>query len=341
VAAEPTVSLALVGCGSFALDVEATLRGLPEARVAAVCDVDARAAEPFGRRLGVPWFTDFDQLLSRSEAQAVVIMTPHATHRDLTVAAARAGRHVFCEKAMAVDVAQCHEMVQAAEANRVKLMVGHKRRLRPAFATMGEVLRSGELGAVQVLTVTGYHDRQLAGWWTQRSEVGGLLFWAGVHDVDTLRFLCGEVASVYALAGPKTHDGTDYTDSVSAVLRFRSGAVGSIQVSPYYPLREYRTSFGFEIVCEHGGMSYDPRTIGVVYQATGGERHEVRFPDYGFETAFHQEFASFLGWILRDEPPLLTGLDGLRCVEILQAIELSMARGSVICLPLAPDERGP
>ncbi|MBV9354418.1 MAG: Gfo/Idh/MocA family oxidoreductase [Chloroflexi bacterium] len=338
---EPTVALALVGCGSFALDVEATLGELPAARIVAVCDVEAASAERFGRRLGVPAFTDLHQLLRRSDAEAVVIMTPHATHRDLTVAAAQAGRHVFCEKAMAVNVAQCHEMVQAAEANGVKLMVGHKRRLRPAFARMGEVLRSGELGAIQVLTVTGYHDRQLAGWWTRRSEVGGLMFWAGVHDVDTLRFLCGEVASVYAVAGPKTHGGTDYTDSISAVLRFRSGAVGSIQVSPYYPLRQYRTSFGFEIVCEHGGMSYDPRSISVVYQATGGERHELCFPDYGFETAFRQEFASFLAWIVRDEPPLLTGLDGLRCVEILQAMELSMARGSVICLPLAHEERGP
>lgn len=338
---EPTVSLALVGCGSFALDVEATLRGLPEARIVAVCDVDGAAAERFGARLDVPWFTDFDTLLTSSDVEAVVILTTHATHRDLTLAAARAGRHVFCEKAMAVNVAECHEMVDAAAAHGVKLMVGHKRRLRPAFATMGEVLRSGVLGAVQVLTVTGYHDRQLSGWWTKRSQVGGLMFWAGVHDIDTLRFLCGEVEFVYAVAGPKTRPDTDYADSVSAVLRFRSGAVGSVQVSPYYPLRQYRTSFGFEIVCERGGMRYDPRTISVEYQASGGERHEVRFPDYGFETAYHQEFASFLGWILRDEPPVLTGLDGLRCVEILQAIELSMARGSVICLPLAPDERGP
>jgi myo-inositol 2-dehydrogenase/D-chiro-inositol 1-dehydrogenase/scyllo-inositol 2-dehydrogenase (NAD+) len=303
--------------------------------------VNPAAAQAFGARLGVPCFTDFQDLLAHSEAQAVVIMTPHVTHHDVAVAAARAGRHVFCEKAMAINVAECHAMIAAAAANGVKLMVGHKRRLRPAFATMSQVLRSGVLGNVQILTVTGYHDRELHGWWAQRSEVGGLMFWAGVHDVDTLRFLCGEVESVYALAGPKTHTNSDYTDSVSAILHFRSGAVGSIQVSPYYPLREYRTSFGFEIVCERGGMSDDPRNIAVAYQPTGGERQEVVFPDYGFESAYLQEFGSFLGWILRDEAPLLTGQDGLRCVEILQAIELSMARGGVVRLPLPVDERGP
>jgi myo-inositol 2-dehydrogenase/D-chiro-inositol 1-dehydrogenase/scyllo-inositol 2-dehydrogenase (NAD+) len=338
---ERAVSMALVGCGSFAEDVVATLRQLPEAHIVAVCDVNPVAAETFGTRLGVPCFTDLNRLLAKSDAQAVVIMTPHSTHHDLTVAAARARRHVFCEKAMAVNVAECHAMVDAARVNGVKLMVGHKRRLRPAFATMGKVLHSGVLGKVQVLTVTGYHDRELHGWWATKSAVGGLMFWAGVHDIDTLRFLCGEVDSVYAVAGPKTHTNSDYSDSVSAILQFRSGAVGSFQVSPYYPLRQYRTSFGFEIVCERGGMSYDPRTISVAYQTNGGEQQVVQFADYGFETAYLQEFQSFLSWILRDEPPVLSGEDGLRCVEILQAIELSMARGCVVRLPLPIDERGP
>src|SRR5439155_18790057 len=115
-----------------------------------------------------------------------------------TVAAAEAGRHVFCEKAMAVNVAECREMIASARAHGVKLMVGHKRRLRPAFATMGQILRSGLLGRVQTLAVTGFHWRLVEGWWARRAAVGGLLFWAGVHDVDTLRYLCGEVASVYA-----------------------------------------------------------------------------------------------------------------------------------------------
>jgi predicted dehydrogenase len=335
---EETVSLALVGCGSFAEDVVTVLGQLPEARIVAVCDTNPAAAASLGGRLGVPCFTDLEELLINSAAQAVVIMTPHSTHHDLAVAAARAGRHVFCEKAMAVNVAECHAMIAAANAHGVKLMVGHKRRLRPAFSTMGQILRSGVLGSVQVLTVTGYHDREVHGWWAERSAVGGLMFWAGVHDVDTLRFLCGEVDSVYALAGPKTHTNSDYEDSVSAVLRFRNGAVGSLQVSPYYPLREYRTSFGFEIVCERGGMSYDPRTITVAYQSAGGERQEVSFADYGFECAYLQEFGSFLGWILRDESPVLTGEDGLRCVEILQAIELSMTYGRVVRLPLPVGE---
>src|SRR4051794_3392719 len=104
----PTVSMALVGCGSFAEDVVAILAQLPEARIVAVCDERPAAAEAFGTRLGVPCFTDLDRLLSESPAQAVVIMTPHETHCGLSVAAARAGRHVFCEKAMAVNVAECH-----------------------------------------------------------------------------------------------------------------------------------------------------------------------------------------------------------------------------------------
>ena len=72
-----------------------------------------------------------------------------------------------------------------------------------------------------------------------------------------------------------------------------------------------------------------------------GSENAIWDSDYGFDVAFPKEFQSFLSWILRDEPPLLTGEDGLRCVEILQAIEISMARGTVVRLPLPVDERGP
>src|ERR1041385_2684234 len=99
--ADRSVALALVGCGSFAEDIVAVLGHLPEAHIVAVCDVNPAAAAAFGARLGVPHFTAIDGVLAESDAQAVVIMTPHSTHRDLAVAAARAGRHVFCEKAMA------------------------------------------------------------------------------------------------------------------------------------------------------------------------------------------------------------------------------------------------
>src|SRR4051794_40375608 len=114
-----TVSLALIGCGSFAEDVVAILAQLPEARIVAVCDERPDAAEAFGARLGVPCFTDLDRLLVESDAQAAIIMTPHATHCALTVAAARAGRHVFCEKAMAVNVAECYAMIEAARSHGV------------------------------------------------------------------------------------------------------------------------------------------------------------------------------------------------------------------------------
>ena len=246
---------------------------------------------------------------------------------------------------MAINVAECHEMIGAAQANGVRLMVGHKRRFRPAYWKIKQLLDSGDFGAPMAINVAGYFERDLstmAGWWASQTACGGLIYWAGVHDVDTVRFLMGEVAEVYAITASKRfRERTDYEDWIAITLRFASGAVGSLQVSPYYPMATYRTAFGYQIVCEHGGIAYDPRQIAVHYQLPDQPMHTVTFPDYGHDVAFDKEFANFAAWILRDEPPVLTGEDGLRCVEILQAAYISVATGEPVKLPLEPGDRRP
>jgi predicted dehydrogenase len=338
------LSIDLIGCGSFGGELATIIAGLPELSLRGLYDTRPEAARALAHRLGVRACPSLDALLDGSGARAVLIVTPHHTHRDIAVAAARAGRHIFCEKAMARTVAECHAMLEAADRHGVKLMVGHKRRLRPAYALIGEVLRSGILGRPIAATVTGFHWRRWdrrTDWCARRAEVGGLLHWAGVHDVDTLRFLLGEVAAVFAVEGPKLHDNTDYADSLAVTLRFASGAVGSLQVSPYFPMFGYRRAFSYQIVGEHGGVWYDPVRMTVEYQVGDSPRTVTTFDDWGFDVAYAAELRSFARWALADEPPLLTGEDGLRCVEIMQAAYLSAASGREIRLPLDRAETGP
>ncbi len=156
-----------------------------------------------------------------------------------------------------------------------------------------------------------------------------------------MRFLLGEVAAVFAVEGPKLHDNTDNADSLAVVLRFASGATGSLQVSPYFPMFSYRRSFSYQVVGEKGGVWYDPTRQTVEYQVGEGPRTVQTFDEWGFDVAYATELRSFANWVLHDEPPVLTGEDGLRCVEIMQAAYISVATCQEVRLPLGRTETGP
>jgi len=336
------VRVGLIGAGGFGRYTAHIVARQAELELAGVADIDARAAHALGQAHAVPWWDDPVKLLADCACDAVAVVTPHNTHHNLVLAAARHGRHIFCEKTMAMNVAECHAMIDAAAAHGVKLMVGHKRRFRPPYAEMKRLLLTGAFGRPLAINVAGFFGRRIQGFWKDRAACGGLLYWAGVHDVDTLRHLLGEVAEVYAVIGPKLHpEVSDQEDSIVVHLRFANGAVGTLQVSTHFPMATYRTGFGYQIVCERGGIGYDPRQVAVTAQLQGQPPEVVFFEGHNADAAYDVEWSSFAAWILRAEPPVLTGVDGLRCVEILQAAYIAADTGAPVRLPLARDERRP
>ncbi len=103
----------------------------------------------------------------------------------------------------------------------------------------------------------------------------------------------------------------------------------------------YRRAFSYQIVGERGGIWYDPTRMTVEWQVGDGPRTVRTFDEWGFDVAFATELRSFARWVLHDERPILTGEDGLRCVEIMQAAYLSVARGNEVRLPLDRTDTGP
>lgn len=332
----------IIGAGDFGAEISKTVAGLPDIEIAGVADVNQGAARELADTYSAPSWSSHAELLEHCECDAVAIFTPHNTHREIAVAAAAAKRHIFCEKAMAIDVSECHDIIGAAARNGVKLMVGHKRRLRPAYQELKRLLDDGRFGRPLSINVNGFFGRRIGGFWASREACGGLLHWAGVHDIDTMRYLLGEVTEVFATESPKVHpDLSDYSDAISVMMTFASGATGSLQVSTFFNMASYRTSFGYDIVCENGGIAYDPRQIAVHHQLYEQPMETTFFEGYGHEVGFIKEWSSFAGWILRDEAPVLTGEDGLRCVEIMQAAYISAAEGGTVRLPLDSDDRRP
>jgi predicted dehydrogenase len=193
----------LIGCGDFGKYLGKYI--LEVADIAALADPSQAGMEATARflELDAPRFTDYRQLVGQEGLDAVAVTAANFAHAEITVAAARAGLHVFCEKAMARTVPECWEMVRACRGGGVKLMIGHKRRLRPPWARMLELTDDSRLGQVLAVTVSQYCDNRpyniFDTWWADPGRSGGFFHLHGVHVIDWFRALCGDARRVTAL----------------------------------------------------------------------------------------------------------------------------------------------
>ncbi len=335
------LTILVVGCGSFGAHLAELIATLPQFQIVGLCDPEESKLEALAQSLDVAGSSSLRECLSDSEAQAVLLTAPNHLHHSLALEAAEAGKHIFCEKPMALDVEECHAMIESADRAGIKLMVGHKRRLRPQYQKMVEVVRSGRLGRVLAVNINGFYHRDWWGWWLKRKQGGGLLHASGVHDVDFLRYICGEAGSVFARSPVKTDHRSDYEDAISLMIHFESGAVGTLQVCPFSGVRTFREAFGVHIVLERGGVLYNPSDFSVSIQGWEGQEERFEFDnEAGFREAYTTELTSFADWVLEDREPILTGWDGLRCVEIMEAAYLSARCGREVQLPL-PRHKAP
>jgi predicted dehydrogenase len=337
--------LGLVGCGDFGKYIGRYF--LEVADIAALCDVNAAGMEETAKALDldVPRYTDYRKMFAGGGLDGVIITAANFVHAKITVAAAEAGLHVFCEKAMARTVPECWEMVRACQENNVKLMIGHKRRLRPPWARMIELTDEALLGEVLAVTVTQYADirpyKFFNTWWADPELSGGFFQMHGVHVIDWFRAICGDAKKVTALYGPQHDARYKYPDIVHATFQFESGALASINGGLSYPLHQFRESQGPWGECRHGGFKLVPYMdhIDLYWQRLDeDEAHHERFDDLGYDHAFRLETSDFVRWVQEDRPPCLTWVEGLRCVEMMEAAYRSAeGGGQLIELPLYPE----
>ncbi len=297
--------------------------------------------------LSLEEYVDHESLLAGTECDAVAITSPNHTHRDIAVAAAEAGKHVYCEKAMANTVPDCWDMVRACREAGVQLMVGHKRRLRPPWARMIELKET--LGAPLAITSCAYHDARPydhAGWWTRRDGCGGLFPVIGVHIIDWMRGLCGDVATVRAVAPPVVDSRYDFPDTTHLTITFQQGAVATLTASLVFPPWRFREAGGPIVLYEQGGCRFEPQMdfLDLFWQHRDEPelKHE-RFDDLGFDHAYRLEVADFVTSIAQPGYRGCLGWEeGLRCVEVMEAADRSAAAGGeLIELPLYPELEDP
>jgi predicted dehydrogenase len=328
----------LIGCGSMGGSHARQMGALGDIRLAAACDVDeakARALAEAVRAEGqdVRIYTDVRDLLADPAVPAVIVATPNFTHREIVLAAIEAGKHVFCEKPMALTVADCDEMIAAAERTGRKLMVGQVLRLMTVFSTVRRLIAEDVIGrpfAMRVLRCgvrrTGDGPWQ-APWRAKRANTGGLLFEVNVHEFDFMRSIMGDAAEVNAVAENFTRPEYDYEDHVIVTVRFRDGGLGVLESSA-------ATAIGATeglITGERGSIHYDWGRNTVAYRQVEGDLVPVpveRDAGHGIQS----ELSSFARWVLHDEAPVVTAEDGRRAVQLAEAAYRSIAEKRTISI---------
>ena len=229
------IRLALVGCGRISRNHFEAIAKLDALELVAVCDrVDVRAREA-GEAQGVPWFTSYEQMLEQVASDAVVIATPSGLHPQHGILAARAGRHVISEKPMAISLAAADALVRECDDHGVQLFVVKQNRLNPPIQLLKRAVDRGRFGRIYMANCTvrwtrpqEYYDQ--APWRGTWALDGGAFMNQASHYVDLIQWLVGPVESVMAKTATMARR-IEAEDSGVAVLKFRSGAIGTIEVT--------------------------------------------------------------------------------------------------------------
>ncbi len=229
------IRIALLGCGRISKNHFEAMAKLPGFRLVAVCDiVEARAREA-GEQNSVPWFTNYDAMLAQVPSDVVVIATPSGLHPQHGILAAKAGRHVISEKPMAISLAAADALVQACDDNHVQLFVVKQNRLNPPIQLLKRAIDRGRFGRIYMANCTvrwtrpqDYYDQ--APWRGTWEFDGGAFMNQASHYVDLIQWLIGPVESVVAKTATMARR-IEAEDSGVAVLKFRSGAIGTIEVT--------------------------------------------------------------------------------------------------------------
>ena len=250
------LNFAIYGCGVISKTHALALNDIAGAQLVACADFNPAAAEAFAAAQGIRMLPDWNALLQSKDVDAICICTPSGTHAPLAIEALNAGKHVVLEKPMALNTAECNEIIAAAERNQKHITIIAQMRTAPDIIRAKELLQSGALGQVIMAQLHMCYYRPgsyYAGSWrgTKKMDGGGALMNQGIHGVDILRDMMGPVKQLSSVVRTLLHD-IEVEDAAAVALEFESGAIGVITAStathPGYDreIRIYGTRGGME-----------------------------------------------------------------------------------------------
>jgi UDP-N-acetylglucosamine 3-dehydrogenase len=340
------LKVAIVGCGAITEFRHAPeYFANPDVEIAAFCDPVLSRAQRLADLFGGQAFTAYEDALALGEVDAVSVCTSNSMHAEVTIKALRAGKHVLCEKPMAISLQESRQMIHAAQQCGRVLMIGHNQRLAPAHAKARDLLQSGALGRVLSFKTTFGHggpegwskDKGANTWFFKKSAASlGALGDLGVHKADLIRWLIDdEIDEVYAVTGAlhKTYENgqpIDVEDNAICVLKSRRGITGTLCASwTYYGDEDNSTV----LYCEKGILKiYASAEHPLTVEWRGGEKEYI---DAGaIQTNANQTSSgvidAFVKAVVNHSAPPVTGEDGDEALSIALACSQSGKMGQPI-----------
>lgn len=337
------LNMAVIGTNSFGTKHIQTILKLEHANLVAICDSNGEIVKKKAEEFGInDYYTDYNELLKRDDLDAVTVATSDPAHMPITVAALRAGKHVLCEKPMALLLSDCKEMVKAQKETGKKLMIGQVGRYTPAFKMAKDLCEKGEIGELFFIESEYAHDYShlsgVGGWRIDPVNLRHPVIGGGCHAVDLIRWIAGDPSEVFAYANRKVLTDWPVDDCTIGVMKFPDGVMGKVLTSigckRLYTMRTviYGTE-GTIIVdntsptlslfkTEHGSADN--------YRDIPYEVIEVKLPVEVNNHNLHAEIGEFCDLIINDKPIVTDGVQGASTVAVCNAIVESAASGDKV-----------
>ena len=329
------LGICLIGCGRAGMIHARSYAGsVPGAELVALCDPMEENLRLAQEELPVErTYTDYNDVMDDDAVDAVVVVTPTQFHRDIVVAAARAGKHVFCEKPMASSAEECDEMIEACAAAGVKLQLGFMRRFDASFRRGKELIEEGAVGEVAMLKSNTYGPSEPKEWMYDVRKNQGPIGEVCSHDFDIIRWYAGAEAKYIYAMGNNTRSPEvaeqwpEYYDSCTAMIEFENGVLGVVTGAQYV---RYGYDARTEILGTHGIVKVGSQRANNVELVGADRRIHVDSMDSWrtlFKDAYVAEATEFVKAIREDSEPIVTGYDGKQALLLVDAGVRSILEG--------------
>jgi predicted dehydrogenase len=321
------LTVGLIGAGNISHVHVAAWKALG----ARVLVYSLEGAEELAEQYGLEVVASLDGCLA--EAEFVDIVTPSATHKEITLAAIKAGKNVICEKPLTLTAADAHEVIDAARAAGVRLYPAHVVRFFPAYKATYDAIQAGRIGEVAVARFYRQASSPAgAGWYRDVAHSGGVIMDLMVHDLDQARWLCGEVTTVYAVQNPPTVDGISPVNVAAHVtLTHETGAISHCRATWGATGTTFQT--GFQVAGSSGVLKFtSDGDIGYKEELqNGGAGGDLLIPASTLGESPYLTQLRELAVGLRGGPePRVLASDGATAVYLAEAARASMESGQPI-----------
>lgn len=337
------IGFGIIGAGMIAELHAKTMKTLDNAKLVAIFDTNAEAARKRADQFQCRAYSNFDEFLADPAVEAVTIATPSGMHGKVAIPAARAGKHILCEKPLEITLEKVDAVIQACDENHVLLSPVFQTRFTKPVQLVREAMRTGRFGRMVLASAqmrwyrnpAYYAGSAWRGTWSM--DGGGALMNQAIHMIDLLIYINGAPEEVFAFAGTLTHS-IEVEDNLCATVKYRNGSFGTIEVStscaPGFPRRlefsgsEGTVAFEEDKITRWEFTRAEPEDEAILQELSGsadarGGRSPMNISGDGHAS----QIADLADAIMTGRKPFLDGREGRRAIELICGIYESARTG--------------